>query len=100
MVLSTIIVVLILVAIALVVLFFIFYKRASKEIAFVRTGFGGEKVVKSRGAVIIPGLHEVIEVNLNTLRLEVQRKNDQSVITKDRMRVDITADFYVHVAPD
>jgi uncharacterized membrane protein YqiK len=97
---STIIVVLILIAIVLVVLFFIFYKRASKQIAFVRTGFGGEKIVKSGGAIVIPGLHEVIEVYMNTLRLEVQRINEQSVITKDRMRVNVIADFYVHVAPD
>ena len=97
---SAIIVFLIIVAIVLVVLFFIFYKRSSKEIAFVRTGFGGEKVVKSGGAVVIPVLHAVIEVYMNTLRLEVQRKDDQSVITKDRMRVNIVSDFYVHVAPD
>ncbi|MBL7210806.1 MAG: flotillin family protein [Desulfobacteraceae bacterium] len=97
---SATIIVLILVAIALVVLFFIFYKRASKEIAFVRTGFGGEKIVKNRGAVVIPVLHEVIEVNMKTLRLEVQRQNEQSVITRDRMRMDIVVEFYVHVAPD
>ena len=97
---STFIVILILVAISLVVLFFVFYKRASKEIAFVRTGLGGEKVVKTGGAIVIPRLHEVIDVCMNTLRLEVQRINEQSVITKDRMRVDVIADFYVHVAPD
>ncbi|UCD83167.1 MAG: flotillin family protein [Desulfobacterales bacterium] len=91
---------LILLAIVLIVLFFIFYKRASKEIAFVRTGLGGEKVAKTGGAIVIPGLHEVIDVYMNTLRLEVQRVKDQSVITKDRMRVDVIAEFYVHVAPD
>ena len=90
----------ILLAIVLIVLFFIFYKRASKEIAFVRTGFGGEKVVKSGGAIVVPGLHEVVEVYMNTLRLAVQRIDKQSVIAKDRMRVDVVADFYVHVAPD
>jgi uncharacterized membrane protein YqiK len=97
---SSIITILILLAIVLIVLFFIFYKRASKEVAFVRTGFGGEKVVKSGGAIVIPRLHEVVKVYMNTLRLEVQRIHEQSVITKDRMRVDVVADFYVHVAPD
>ncbi len=90
----------ILLAIVIIVLFFIFYKRASKEIAFVRTGFGGEKVVKSGGAIVVPGLHEVVEVHMNTLRLAVQRIDKQSVITKDRMRVDVVADFFIHVAPD
>jgi len=97
---SSIITILILLAIVLIVLFFIFYKRASKEVAFVRTGFGGEKVVKSGGAIVVPRLHEVVKVYMNTLRLEVQRIHEQSVITKDRMRVDVVADFYVHVAPD
>jgi len=97
---SAIISCLILLAIVLIVLFFVFYKRASKEIAFVRTGLGGEKVVKSGGAIVIPVLHAVIEVYMNTLRLEVQCIHEQSVITKDRMRVDVMTDFYAHVAPD
>jgi uncharacterized membrane protein YqiK len=97
---SAIISSLILLAVVLIVMFFIFYKRASKEIAFVRTGLGGEKVAKTGGALVIPGLHEVIDVYMNTVRLEVQRIKEQSVITKDRMRVDVTAEFYVHVAPD
>ena len=33
------------------------YKRASKEIGFVRTGFGGEKVVINGGALVLPVLH-------------------------------------------
>mgnify|MGYP003960321453 FL=1 len=97
---SAIIMSLIFLAIVFIVLAFIFYNRASKEIAFVRTGFGGEKIIKSGGAIVIPGLHEVIGVNMNTMRLEVQLTSEQSVITKDRMRVDIVVDFYVHVAPN
>jgi uncharacterized membrane protein YqiK len=75
------------------------YKRASKEMAFVRTGFGGEKVVVNGGALVLPVLHEVISVNMNTLRLPVQRSNEQALITKDRMRVDVLAEFYVRVQP-
>ncbi len=97
---SAIISCLILLAVVLIILFFVFYKRASKEIAFVRTGLGGEKVVESGGAIVVPVLHAVIDVHMNTIRLEVPRINEQSVITKDRMRVDVVADFYVHVAPE
>ena len=75
------------------------YKRSSKEISFVRTGFGGEKVILNGGALVLPILHEVIPVNMNTLRLEVARINEQSLITKDRMRVDVQAEFYVRVKP-
>ena len=32
------------------------YRRASKEVAFVRTGVGGEKVVMNGGALVLPVL--------------------------------------------
>src|SRR6201986_3660875 len=75
------------------------YHRASKERAFVRTGLGGQKVVKDGGAVVLPVFHEVIPVNMNTLKLEVQRNKAESLITKDRMRVDVAAAFFVRVIP-
>lgn len=90
------------IVVALVVLGMIFsrlYKRASKEISFVRTGFRGQKVIKNGGALVFPVLHEVIPVNMNTLRLEVRRANEQALITRDRMRVDVIAEFYVRVKP-
>ena len=49
------------------------YKRATKELAFVRTGFGGEKIIKDGGAIVLPVLHETISVNMNTLRIEVKK---------------------------
>jgi uncharacterized membrane protein YqiK len=73
------------------------YLRSSKERAFVRTGFGGQKVVLNGGAFVLPILHEVIPVNMNTLRLEVSRGRDKAIITRDRMRVDVVAEFYVRV---
>ncbi len=75
------------------------YTRASKEISFVRTGFGGQKVIMNGGALVFPVLHEVIPVNMNTLRLPVHRANEQALITRDRMRVDVVAEFYVRVQP-
>lgn len=75
------------------------YTRASKEISFVRTGFGGQKVIMNGGALVFPVLHEVIPVNMNTLRLAVQRANEQALITRDRMRVDVIAEFYVRAQP-
>ncbi|MCG8562603.1 MAG: flotillin family protein, partial [Hyphomicrobiales bacterium] len=75
------------------------YRRSSKEISFVRTGFGGQKVIMNGGALVFPVLHEMIPVNMNTLRLEVKRANEQALITKDRMRVDVQAEFYVRVQP-
>jgi uncharacterized membrane protein YqiK len=76
------------------------YRRATKEIGFVRTGFGGEKVVINGGALVLPVLHETMPVNLNTVRLAVERKNNDALITSDRMRIDVKAEFYVRVRPD
>ncbi len=75
------------------------YKRASKEIAFVRTGLGGQKVIVNGGTLVFPVLHEIIPVNMNTMRLAVQRADDQALITRDRMRVDVLAEFYTRVQP-
>ena len=91
------IVVAIVVAIAVWLLHWL-YLRSSKERAFVRTGLGGQKVVLDGGAFVLPIVHDVIPVNMNTLRLEVARGRDKALITKDRMRVDVIAEFYVRVA--
>ena len=82
------------------VIFAKLYTRATKELAFVRTGFGGEKVIKDGGAIVLPVLHETISVNMNTLRIEVEKTQKDALITKDRMRVDVKADFYLRVAPN
>jgi uncharacterized membrane protein YqiK len=76
------------------------YRRSTKDVSFVRTGFGGEKVVMGGGALVLPILHDLTEVNMNTLRLEVTRAREKSLITKDRMRVELTVEFYVRVAPN
>jgi uncharacterized membrane protein YqiK len=73
------------------------YHRATKEVAFVRTGLGGQKVIMDGGAIILPVFHETIPVNMNTLKLEVSRKEEQSLIALDRMRVDVAAAFFVRV---
>jgi len=75
------------------------YRRSSKETAFVRTGLGGEKVVMNGGAFVLPIVHQVTEVGMNTLRLEVRRGRESALITKNRMRVDVVAEFYVRVKP-
>jgi len=74
------------------------YLRSSKERSFVRTGLGGQRVVLDGGAFVLPIVHDVIPVNMNTLRLEVARGRDKALITRDRMRVDLVAEFYVRVA--
>ncbi len=91
---------LVVVAIVVAVIVWLFnwlYLRSSKERAFVRTGLAGQKVVMNGGAFVLPIVHEVIPVNMNTLRLEVARGRDKALITRDRMRVDVVSEFYVRV---
>jgi uncharacterized membrane protein YqiK len=90
------------VLVALVVIGMIFsrlYRRSTKEMAFIRTGLGGQKVIMDGGALVLPVVHDVCLVNMNTLRLEVSRAKSESLITQDRMRVDVNAAFYVRVQP-
>ena len=75
------------------------YRRSSKEVSYVRTGLGGQRVIMNGGALVLPVVHEVIPVNMNTLRLEVRRSDEAALITKDRMRVDVVAEFYVRAQP-
>lgn len=77
-----------------------FYTLASKEKAFVRTGAGSQKVVLNGGAFVIPGIHEIVDVNMKTLRLEVDKQGRESLITADRLRVDVKVEFYVRVKAD
>ena len=75
------------------------YHRSTKDMSFVRTGLGGEKVVINGGALVLPIIHEVTPVTMSVHRLRVTREKEQALITRDRMRVDIDADFYVRVRP-
>ncbi|MGA3137809.1 MAG: flotillin domain-containing protein [Xanthobacteraceae bacterium] len=87
-------------AVAIVILVYILrwlYRRSTKETAFVRTGFLGEKVVVNGGAFVIPVLHEITPVNMNVMRIEVVRHENGALITRNRMRVDIVAEFFVRV---
>ncbi len=94
----------VLIALTIIVLFLFIglvmarlYKRATRETSLVKTGSGGRKVIMDGGAIVVPFLHEISKVNMKTLRLEVSRANEQSLITKDRMRVDVGVEFYVSV---
>lgn len=74
------------------------YRKANPERALMRTGWGGGKVITDGGTLVLPFLQQITEVNLQTLRLEVQRRNQDALITRDRLRVDVRAEFYVRVA--
>ena len=74
-----------------------YYRKASREISIVRTGQGGQKVVLDGGCLALPFLHKVAEVNMRTSKLDIERAGSKSMITKNRLRVDVAAEFYVRV---
>jgi len=51
------------------------------------------------GAIVLPVFHECVNINMNTLKLEVSRAGADSLITLDRLRVDAVAAFFVRVIP-
>ena len=88
---------------AVIVIFIIYwvmhwlYKRSTKEVSFVRTGFLGEKVVIDGGAFVWPIIHDITPVNMNSIELAITREKEDALLTKDRMRIDVDAEFYVSV---
>jgi len=99
---ANLIAIIILAAIVIAVLAYLLhwlYRHSTKDVSFVRTGFRGEKVIMGGGSIILPIVHDLTEVNMNTLRLEVRRSREKSLITKDRMRIELEVEFYVRVVP-
>ena len=89
----------VLLVLAVLVILFLnrYYRKATREVSLVRTGAGGQRVVLDGGCIALPFLHKVSEVNMRTSKLEIERLGPKSIITKDRLRVDIGAEFYVRV---
>ncbi len=88
-----------LVILAILLIFFMsrYYRKATREISVVRTGQGGQKIILDGGCIALPFLHKVAEVNMRTSKLTIERTGTKSIITKDRLRVDVAAEFYVRV---
>jgi uncharacterized membrane protein YqiK len=95
---AIVILVTILIAIGVYLLHWL-YRHSSKDRSFVRTGLGGERVVMGGGALIIPIVHDITRVNMNAIPVEIRRQGEHSLITQNKMRIDIAAEFLVRVIP-
>ena len=67
------------------------YRKTSADQAFVRTGMGGARVVLDAGTYVIPVVHRLLEVNLRTMKLGVNPKGRNALITRDNLRADVLA---------
>ena len=88
--------------VALMVMFLLvyrsFYKKAPADSALVISG-GRKKRVVFGGSLINPLTNTSQLISLNTLQLPVERTGQAALITKDSLRVDLEAQFYVKIEP-
>src|SRR6202789_4676050 len=91
---------LIVAVIAIVIIVYVvnwLYHRSSKEVAFVRTGFLGERVVIDGGAFVLPFIHDFTPVNMNVLPMAIVREKGDPLIMDSRIGFDWAPDFFFRV---
>ncbi len=93
-------IVIIVVALAILIAFMQrFYRKATRETALIRTGFGGQKVVMDGGSIALPFLHRIEEINMRAMPLEIARTGNKSLMTEDRLRLDVEMEYNLRVLP-
>jgi uncharacterized membrane protein YqiK len=81
------------------------YVKTPANRAFVRTGgLRGKpntppKVVMNGGSWVFRTFHEITWVDLGTMAIEIERTEDNALLTKDPQYADIKAIFYIKVNP-
>jgi len=72
------------------------YKKIPPDAALV---VSGGKVTKAYfgGKIVNPLTCKTQEISLNTMNLQIERKGVEALITKDSLRVDIVAEFFVKI---
>ncbi|MCY4240046.1 MAG: SPFH domain-containing protein [Rhodospirillaceae bacterium] len=98
---ATFIVLVIIVVVLAILIAFMqrFYRKATRETALIRTGFGGQKVVMDGGSIALPFLHRIEEINMRAMPLEVARTGNKSLMTEDRLRLDVEMEYNLRVLP-
>ena len=76
------------------------YRIPKADIALVRTGGAREKIRITGGLWVNTIIHEIKEISLNTMRIEVIREGPEALITYDFNRGDVEVVFYLKVEPE
>jgi flotillin len=74
-----------------------FYRRCGADEALVRTGHGGNRVVLGGGVMVYPILHQLMRVSLRSVKLSVERSAKNALVTKDKIKANVTTELYVKV---
>ena len=75
------------------------YRIPKADVALVRTGGAREKIRITGGLWVNTIIHEIKEISLNTMRIEVIREGTEALITYDFNRGDVEVVFYLKVEP-
>ena len=75
------------------------YRIPKADVALVRTGGAKEKIRITGGLWVNTIIHEIKEISLNTMRIEVVREGTEALITYDFNRGDVEVVFYLKVEP-
>ena len=75
------------------------YRIPKADVALVRTGGAKEKINITKGLWVNTIIHEIKEISLNTMRIEVIREGTEALITYDFNRGDVEVVFYLKVEP-
>jgi len=78
------------------VLFSMFYRKAQRGQALIKTGVRGTKV-SFNGFTVIPVLERLETMDISLKRVEIDRTAKNGLICKDNMRADIKVAFFVRV---
>ncbi|MCF7731824.1 MAG: hypothetical protein K9N23_09055 [Akkermansiaceae bacterium] len=73
-----------------------FYRKAHRGIALIRSGMGGTKVTFN-GMTIIPVVQQLEKMDISVKRIEVDRTGKNGLICQDNLRADIKVVFFVRV---
>src|SRR3954470_17371361 len=76
-----------------------FYRRCGADEALVRTGSGGNKVIIGGGVTVYPILHQLLRVSLRSIKLSVERSARNALVTRDKIRANVTTELYIKVEP-
>lgn len=75
------------------------YIKAPANEALVITGWR-KKTVVDGGGFFIPMFQELMPVPLETMKLPIEKKDEEAFITQDNLRANIAAEFFIKIPKD